>query len=317
MNRKRAFTLIELLVVIAIIAILAAILFPVFAQAKSAAKATVTLSNVKQHGLAIAMYMNDYDDTYPLAAVLRPQGGTIGVGVGYPFPYNDGAYPPATWLTAARENMASSFWANSVMPYIKSSGLYMLAGASAGYEFSQDAEAWATTPYDSGLTYNGLFHRMSGSEVASPSNAVLLWPGNGNANTIGRASATPQLNCGNTIDDCHFNPGGPASAVPLYPDATYSESLFYYGPVYDTFWMYNGKRMPIVRADTSAKMVPVGTSVAPAYQTNAFADPFVNVGPTGLASDSGTYDCSDGATVYTGSNYTGTYWCYFRPDRTK
>lgn len=61
MNRK-AFTLIELLVVIAIIAILAAILFPVFAQAKAAAKKTSDLSNTKQFGLGLMMYANDSDD---------------------------------------------------------------------------------------------------------------------------------------------------------------------------------------------------------------------------------------------------------------
>jgi prepilin-type N-terminal cleavage/methylation domain-containing protein len=59
---KKAFTLIELLVVIAIIAILAAILFPVFAQAKAAAKRTVSLSNQKQNALACIMYSGDYDD---------------------------------------------------------------------------------------------------------------------------------------------------------------------------------------------------------------------------------------------------------------
>jgi prepilin-type N-terminal cleavage/methylation domain-containing protein len=64
MNRSRAFTLIELLVVIAIIAILAAILFPVFAQAKLAAKKTVALSDVKQIGLSALMYNNDSDDVY-------------------------------------------------------------------------------------------------------------------------------------------------------------------------------------------------------------------------------------------------------------
>lgn len=63
---KRAFTLIELLVVIAIIAILAAILFPVFAQAKLAAKKAACLSNVKQVTLAEIMYQNDYDDNFAL-----------------------------------------------------------------------------------------------------------------------------------------------------------------------------------------------------------------------------------------------------------
>jgi len=64
-HSRRAFTLIELLVVIAIIAILAAILFPVFAQAKEAAKKTVCVSDTKQTALALMMYANDADDVLP------------------------------------------------------------------------------------------------------------------------------------------------------------------------------------------------------------------------------------------------------------
>lgn len=64
-SRKQAFTLIELLVVIAIIAILAAILFPVFARAREAARKTSCLSNLKQIGLSTLMYVQDYDETFP------------------------------------------------------------------------------------------------------------------------------------------------------------------------------------------------------------------------------------------------------------
>jgi prepilin-type N-terminal cleavage/methylation domain-containing protein/prepilin-type processing-associated H-X9-DG protein len=74
---RRAFTLIELLVVIAIIAILAAILFPVFARAKEAAKATSCLSNLKQLGLSVRLYMSDNDDLVPPAAYADDNGVKI------------------------------------------------------------------------------------------------------------------------------------------------------------------------------------------------------------------------------------------------
>lgn len=101
--RNRAFTLIELLVVIAIIAILAAILFPVFAQAKLAAKKTVALSNAKQVALAQYMYMNDYDDHL--------------VKSYYGFP----AAPACAWSTTGGQVYYD--WRYAIQPYTKNGGI--------------------------------------------------------------------------------------------------------------------------------------------------------------------------------------------------
>lgn len=76
--RRSGFTLIELLVVIAIIAILAAILFPVFAQAREKARQISCLSNTKQMGIAVLMYIQDYDEVSPLAYHNPSWGGTQG-----------------------------------------------------------------------------------------------------------------------------------------------------------------------------------------------------------------------------------------------
>jgi prepilin-type N-terminal cleavage/methylation domain-containing protein len=86
MKKQGAFTLIELLVVIAIIAILVAILFPVFVQAKAAANKTKAMSNEKELGLALNLYLNDNDDTTPAVYWYDPNATAYPAPMG-PYPY--------------------------------------------------------------------------------------------------------------------------------------------------------------------------------------------------------------------------------------
>lgn len=123
MSDRRGFTLIELLVVIAIIAILAAILFPVFAQAREKARAISCLSNTKQMGLAYMQYVQDYDETF----VFSSRWGIAGQGWGghlYPYVKNTAVYtcpddslPRPSWfphkVSYAQNTLLSSnnyFW---------------------------------------------------------------------------------------------------------------------------------------------------------------------------------------------------------------
>jgi prepilin-type N-terminal cleavage/methylation domain-containing protein/prepilin-type processing-associated H-X9-DG protein len=100
--QKRGFTLIELLVVIAIIAILAAILFPVFSRAREQARKSACLSNMKQIGTALMMYCQDWDEAFPLVVF-----GSLDVRT-------------AGWTGACDPQYKSGTWRTVIQPYLKS-----------------------------------------------------------------------------------------------------------------------------------------------------------------------------------------------------
>jgi prepilin-type N-terminal cleavage/methylation domain-containing protein/prepilin-type processing-associated H-X9-DG protein len=104
LRRDRGFTLIELLVVIAIIAILAAILFPVFAQARAKARQSACLSNMKQLGTGLIMYAQDWDETMPINDYI-----------------GNGLAPLPGW----RDPRAGDSWASGIYPYVKNLQIYV------------------------------------------------------------------------------------------------------------------------------------------------------------------------------------------------
>jgi prepilin-type N-terminal cleavage/methylation domain-containing protein/prepilin-type processing-associated H-X9-DG protein len=120
--RASGFTLIELLVVIAIIAILASILFPVFARARENARRSSCQSNLKQIGLGIMQYTQDYDEKYPMGlynGAPNPTQGTPGM-------------PGSTFVTASDYSTSGNFisWMDIIYPYVKSTQIFVCPSAT-------------------------------------------------------------------------------------------------------------------------------------------------------------------------------------------
>lgn len=144
-REKKGFTLIELLVVIAIIAILAAILFPVFARARENARKANCLSNLKQLGNALSMYVQDYDERYPAAD------------------YADSRLSPA-----------GIFWASCLYPYVKNYRVYRCP--TAGGRGSDNALAYWnwTFPISPDYGWNTYLNKISAAQVTQPADTAAI-----------------------------------------------------------------------------------------------------------------------------------------------
>ncbi|HEY0866952.1 MAG TPA: prepilin-type N-terminal cleavage/methylation domain-containing protein [Fimbriimonas sp.] len=175
--KNRAFTLIELLVVIAIIAILAAILFPVFAQAKVAAKKTSSLSNVKQLALANVMYAGDSDDLFPDQN--RDVNGfpwwTAGSenpcnvdGVDDTDTANGGGCKKGFMSSGAHQN-----WGRLIFPYVKSLALYETAAAKIGGNVPWSYSNWAGAG-NASYAYNGVVLGKSNTQISDIAAVIVL-----------------------------------------------------------------------------------------------------------------------------------------------
>ena len=190
LRKRGGFTLIELLVVIAIIAILAAILFPVFAQAREKARQATCLSNLKQLGAATMMYIQDYDERYPLSAIKI----TVDWGWGDLYTYWTSYHtvPPYD-----PNDGSINLWGNSLQPYIKNKGIYVCPSAHT-YEYL----GYTSISY----TYNGLMGDLNDAGVASHVTLPMFWEGIGQGSSTS-ATSSPDLTGGcYGFETCNYKP---------------------------------------------------------------------------------------------------------------
>lgn len=160
MRNKKGFTLIELLVVIAIIAILAAILFPVFSKAREKARQASCLSNIKQQALGVTMYMEDYDEYFPPKYMQGLPGGKNGDDI--------------------------SWWSDLIQPYLANYQIMACPSFTSPYGANGVATTFNNGYTASAYVFSGYYSKgypagsfSAESSVVNPSNCYMIFDGAG------------------------------------------------------------------------------------------------------------------------------------------
>jgi len=151
-GRGRGFTLIELLVVIAIIAILAAILFPVFARAREKARMTSCLSNMKQLGLGILMYTSDYDEMLC---------------------HNSHPCCVCCFRSYGNGNNTNANWVVEISPYVKNAAIWKCPSARNAWGASSDTGG-GSIPNATNYVWNGHLRTRPIARVGQPAQCPVL-----------------------------------------------------------------------------------------------------------------------------------------------
>ncbi|BCM89611.1 hypothetical protein IAD21_01458 [Abditibacteriota bacterium] len=238
-NNRSAFTLIELLVVIAIIAILAAILFPVFARARENARKSSCQSNLKQIGLASMQYAQDYDESlYPHRFNATGRNPFLTA--------NGGSYSTTDITGTAQDKI---FWISLLQPYIKSYQVFVCPSNPNGWTGAGPDDCAATGC--GGKGYGGQ-NSYAHNDLLSPSDAfnggagplpIKLAQIQNVATTVAVLDGTyygafPNMTTG--VGNVVVTSNGSASTPTAFASALGAQYVSYFGNIGNNKWSYNG-----------------------------------------------------------------------------
>jgi prepilin-type N-terminal cleavage/methylation domain-containing protein/prepilin-type processing-associated H-X9-DG protein len=196
-THRSAFTLIELLVVIAIIAILAAILFPVFARARENARRASCMSNLKQIALGMNMYIQDYDSRYPSPYPLDESSGSkkliVNNDKSMPSGVFNSYYVNSTYGSTTYGHYAT--WMDLVQPYTKSTQIFVCPSAARptdpSYGYNMVFGSFGSDSYWYKQVADTYWMPMTESEVQRPAEVIMFMDSN---KADGATRAAPQSN---------------------------------------------------------------------------------------------------------------------------
>lgn len=268
-TRRPGFTLIELLVVIAIITILAAILFPVFAQAREKARQTSCLSNAKQLSLGINMYVQDFDETMPFACgYYAPAGGWM-------WPYVGDSPADARSSNTQWVNGMGGYWFNLIQPYTKNGQIARCPTASA---LSTLAGPFQKTPYDMSMTFNGLLWGYPLAGVLNPTDVPTVWEGTGTTWFRGYVAVQPVLVCQDATQPCVYQPTSASCSANVNGQVSTGFT------VTPTAWVHN-KGQVWTYVDGHAKWRRLGEGKGNSYKRSPWSTYSATGAPTGSWND--------------------------------
>lgn len=254
------FTLIELLVVIAIIAILAAILFPVFAQAREKARQSSCLSNLKQVGTATMQYVQDFDETWPLTVPLAPT-------------QSEGSYVAGANTMG---NVTRSVWYNALQPYIKNWAVFACPS-------SLDFEFFVGLPEEvknNRLTYalNGYLNAWPDAQTKAPAQVIAYTEGLGKQALIGAQWPFPRpypVAASSTEPWQFVEQGTGCTQAGVWNQQVNNDGK--------ATWFVHGEGANYAYMDGHVKWVKTGSNRGPWSRTDSRGIPTLNYWSSGLA----------------------------------